>query len=100
MLPHVLEYSAPACIERLAELARVSGLEQGGETDEALAGKFIKRVRELKQELGIPEKLDALRSEDVPDIAKAALQEAHFIYAVPRYMNQTVCEALLKKMQA
>ena len=51
MLPHVLEYSAPACIERLAELARVSGLEQGGETDEALAGKFIKRVGELKQDL-------------------------------------------------
>tara|TARA_Y100001934_G_scaffold263378_1_gene339017 strand:+ start:1250 stop:2491 length:1242 start_codon:yes stop_codon:yes gene_type:complete len=98
VLPHVLEYSAPACVERLAELARVSGLEQGGETDEVLAGKFIERVRELKQALGIPETLDALRTEDIPAIAKAALQEAHFSYAVPRYMNQADCEALLQKM--
>ncbi|MDX1587403.1 MAG: iron-containing alcohol dehydrogenase [Oleiphilaceae bacterium] len=100
VLPFILEYSAPACIDRLADLARVSGLEQGDESDEVLAGKFIARIRELKRELGIPETLDALRSEDIPAIAKAALQEAHFSYAVPRYMDQKTCEGLLRQMQA
>lgn len=100
VLPYVLEYSAPACLERLAVLARASGLEQGSETDDMLAEKFIERIRELKKELGIPETLDALRSEDIPAIAGAALQEAHLGYAVPRYMNQTACEALLQKMLA
>lgn len=81
-------------------MSRRAGLEQGSETDEILVGKFIERVRELKQALGIPETLDALRSEDIPAIARAALQEVNLSYAVPRYMNQAVCEALLQKMLA
>ena len=42
----------------------------------------------MKKEFGIPEGLDKLKQEDIPAIAKAALKEAHFTYAVPRYMDQ------------
>jgi len=55
-------------------------------------------VRSLKRECGIPEGLADLRAEDIPGIAAAALDEVHFSYAVPRYMDQATCEALVKRM--
>ncbi|MDP2227591.1 MAG: iron-containing alcohol dehydrogenase [Moraxellaceae bacterium] len=98
VLPYVLEYSKPECTDRLARLARASGLATGGESDAVLADKFIERVRALKRECGIPEGLADLRAEDIPAIAAAALDEVHFTYAVPRYMDQATCEALVRKM--
>lgn len=98
VLPYVLEYSKPDCIPRLANLARVSGLDAVGESDAVLAEKFIERIRELKRECAIPEGLADLRAEDIPGIAAAALDEVHFGYAVPRYMDQRTCEGLVRKM--
>ena len=31
-------------------------------------------------------------------IARNALKEAHYTYAVPRYMDQRTCEKLISKM--
>ncbi|CBL44056.1 Iron-containing alcohol dehydrogenase [gamma proteobacterium HdN1] len=98
VLPYVLEYSKSDCIPRLAELARASGLASGTESDAELADKFIQRIHTLKQECGIPAGLADLRAEDIPQIAAAALQEAHFTYAVPRYMDQKTCEGLVRRM--
>jgi hypothetical protein len=41
-----------------------------------------------------------LRPGDVPEIAKAALREAHYLYPVPKYMDQLQCEAILRRMLA
>lgn len=98
VLPYVLEYSKPACSDRLANLARASGLASGGESDAQLADRFIAHVRKLKADFGIPEGLKDLRAGDIPGIAEAALQEAHLSYAVPRYMDQEACEALVGRM--
>lgn len=98
VLPYVLDYSKPECAGRLADLARVSGLAQGGESDEVLADKFIEHVRALKREFGIPEGLKDLRADDIPAIADAALAEAHLSYAVPRYMDAATAEGLIRQM--
>jgi alcohol dehydrogenase class IV len=98
VLPYVLEYSKPACSDRLADLARASGLVEGGENTAELADKFIVHVRQLKKDFGIPVGLKDLCPADIPGIAEAALQEAHLSYAVPRYMDQAACEALVQKM--
>lgn len=97
VLPHVLEFSKTACVERLADLARVSGLD-AGERDEVLADKFIAHIRQLKQDCGIPEQLAALKRSDFPAIIEAALEEAHNTYAVPRYMDARGCAAILTGM--
>ncbi len=98
VLPWVLDFSKPACIPRLAALARASGLAAEGKSEEMLAEIFIAHVRHLKQDCGIPEGLQELRVEDIPCIAEAAIQEAHFTYAVPRYMDKAVCEAVIRQM--
>jgi alcohol dehydrogenase class IV len=98
VMPYVLEYSRPNCAGRLAMLARECGIGPQNGTDEDLAEAFIAKIREFKQMFGIPEKLDALRAEDIPPIATAALSEARFTYAVPRYMDKPTCEKVIRQM--
>ena len=100
VLPHILDYSKDSIINRLAQLAEVSGLREGNETNTQLADKFIAKIRSMLKEFDIPEQLDTLKTDDIPKIAKSALEEAHNNYPVPKYMNQKVCESLLTKMVA
>ncbi|PID42147.1 MAG: alcohol dehydrogenase [Proteobacteria bacterium] len=98
VLPYVLDYSKENIIGRLADLAEVSGLSTGKESHQELAQKFIDHIRSLLKEYDIPEKLEALKENDIPAIAKSALKEAHLNYPVPKYMDQATCERLIRKM--
>lgn len=100
MLPHVLKYSRPAIVDRLAKLAVRANLGLAHEAEETLAQKFLDAVDELNRDLGIPTYLQALREEDIPELAAAACREAHvdMIYPVPRYMTQAVCEDLIRQV--
>lgn len=97
MLPLVLDYSAPAVIERLAQLAVRAKLGHERESDETLAARFIDGVRALNAEVGIPTTLADLREADIPDLARAACKEAHLGYPVPRYLDEAGCEALIRR---
>ena len=97
-LPCVLEFSMESATPRLAQLADL--LELGGPDDAAKARAFVASVRQLKEKVGIPETLDALREDDIPRIAQQAVAEAHLNYPVPRYMSQAQCEGLLREMLA
>ncbi len=100
VLPHILEFSKDSAADRLADLAVASGLQTGGESEEELADKFIDHIRSMLKAFDIPEKLDALKEEDIPAIAKAALKEAHYNYPVPEYMEQAQCEEILHGLRA
>jgi alcohol dehydrogenase class IV len=100
VLPHILDFSKDEIVDRLAELAEVSGLKQGRESKKQLADKFISKIRSMLKSFDIPEQLGDLKTGDIPKIAKSALEEAHLNYPVPKYMNQKVCENLLSKMVA
>ena len=58
----------------------------------------IERIRELSRTVGIPERLDALKSDDIPALARAAMIEAHRDYPVPRDMTLEDAQALLGRM--
>lgn len=98
VLPHVLEFSKPACLKRLADLARVSGLARETLRDDELADAFIAHIRALNQRFGIPAKVEPLKAADIPLIAQAAIAEARWTYAVPRYLTPAQCEALIAQM--
>lgn len=96
VLPHILKFSAPVVVDRLAQLAVRAGLGGGSCGDEeALADKFLAAVDALNTDLQIPKHLDALKVGDIPALALAALREAHTGYPVPRYMTQAQCEELI-----
>jgi alcohol dehydrogenase class IV len=100
VLPYVLDYSKAEINDRLAELAVVSGLKTGKESNSELAQKFIDQIRAMLKEFNIPETLEALKTEDIPEIARLALKEAHYNYPVPKYMDQETCEKFIKQMVA
>lgn len=98
MLPHVLEFSKDAIEDRLAELAREIGLGEENTSDEDLAQAFINEVFALRHKLGLPSTLEKMKKSDIRNIAKEALKETHAQYAVPKYMDQSTCEALLENL--
>jgi alcohol dehydrogenase len=98
ILPRVLEFSKPNCTARLAKLAEVSGLKKGGESDAQLADAFIAKVKALNADFGIPTQVDKLKASDIPAITDKALSEAHWFYAVPRYMDKPECEGFIRGM--
>ena len=96
MLPHVLRFSRDAVVPRLAQLALRAGAGAAGDSDDELADKFLAAVDALNRDLGIPAHLAALREADIPALAKAACNEAHTGYPVPRYMTQAQCEDMIR----
>ena len=102
LLPYVLDFlkDAPLAEQRLAELAVAIGAGRAGESRAALAQRFVERVRKLNRTVGIPDKLAALKAVDVPEVARAAMIEAHRDYPVPKNMRLPEAEALLQRCLA
>jgi alcohol dehydrogenase class IV len=98
MLPQVLKFLSPAITKKLAVLAIRAGVGKERERPAVLARKFLDSVDALNRDLGIPQHLDALREEDIPDLAKAACWEADTNYPVPRYMSPDTCAGLLRNV--
>ncbi len=98
MLPHVLHYSMPAITERLAQLAVCAKAGTENESPRQLADKFLGAVEQLIADLQIPATLEVLQESDIPELAAAALREAHTGYPVPRYMTQSQCENIIRKV--
>lgn len=96
MLPHVLRFSSEAITGKLAVLARHAQPGGADEPDADLAQRFLDSIDAFSRRIGIPRTLDALREQDIPQLARAACREADFNYPVPRVMSQQDCEALLR----
>ena len=81
LLPIVLEDYGAAAWPRLARLALLVGL--GGDTEEARARAFVAAIRAMNARMGIPDRFDFIRTEDVARMAAWAAAEANPVYPVP-----------------
>ncbi len=95
LLPHVLRFERPAIAARLARLALRARLGDADVPEAELAQRFIDSIDAMNRQVGIPPALDALREDDIAQLARAACREADLNYPVPRVMSQQDCEALL-----
>ncbi|MEH6551576.1 MAG: iron-containing alcohol dehydrogenase [Pseudomonadales bacterium] len=100
VLPYILDFSKVECEQDLADLALAAGVGNEDEDISLLAQKFIDAVRDLKSRIGLPAQAEFLQAEDFPRIAKEALQEAHYSYAVPRFMSEKQCEVILEQLKS
>jgi alcohol dehydrogenase class IV len=94
VLPHVLDFCHEEAQQRLAELAIAIGVGQEGEGASQLAHKFIKAVRDLRTEVGIPDHSDRIKREDYDAIADLAIAEGS-AYPVPRLLDRDSVIAIL-----
>ncbi len=100
LLPHVLEISRDASALRLAEISRSLQLTDHTASDSEHASALIDAIKRLCKQLEIPETLDLIKDEDIPMLAKTALQECHKSYAPPRYLTKKECAHLISLVQA
>jgi len=96
ILPHVLDYYGEVIYDDLDDLAKIAGINKGGDAENARA--FIAEIRAMNARMGIPEKLGVIKEEDVPLIVSRALKEANPLYPVPKIMDAADCEAVVRKL--
>lgn len=100
ILPYVLEYYGESAYKPLAELADVAGISQEGMTQEQKAKAFIEKIKTMNREMNIPDKFDCIREEDLPTLVERALHEGNPLYPVPKLMDKSDCEAVIRRMMA
>lgn len=94
ILPYVLEEYGKACYEKLARLARVSGIIDEGMEDSETSVKFIQWIKDMNKSMNIPEKLTGIKDKDIPRMAKFADAESNPLYPVPKLMNAKELEKI------
>ncbi len=97
LLPIVLEMYGSAAHKKLAQLAVAAGLSATGDDSAALAGRFIRAVRELNDALGIPKTIPNIDPGDIPQLAKYADHEGNPLYPVPILWDARELEAIYRK---
>lgn len=117
ILPYMLEFFVDhdQTAQRLAELAKVAGLDEGGELEKwprTLALKFIAAIKSMNAEMGLPAYCKGLKAEDIELVATRAMNEAHgvhnfwngplkffaeFNYPVPKFMTMKDCRYIVSR---
>ena len=94
IMPWVLEKYGKKVYNKLARLAIVAGIGNKKMPKEFLAKKFIEEIKQLNKRLEIPEKLEGIKTEDVPEMAKYADKEGNPLYPVPILWNAKELEQI------
>ena len=77
LLPTVMEFNAPVCLDKYVEIAKAMDAYREGMTKEEAAEAACKAVRDLAIEVGIPQHLTeiGIKEEDIPALAEQAITD-------------------------
>ena len=77
LLPTIMEFNAPAALDKYVEIAKAMGVYADGMTREEAADTAVKAVKELSLRVGIPQHLTELgiKAEDLDRLADAAMAD-------------------------
>ena len=92
IMPYVLEAYGACIHKKLYKLALNAGVCSENDSYAAGAAKFIDAIKELNKEMGISDKIEGIRKEDISVMAKHAQKEANPLYPVPKLMTQKELE--------
>ena len=98
ILPIVLEDYGAAAEEKLARLAEITGTKTTGTAHEKSAA-FIAAIHAMNERMGIPEHLDVIREEDIPQMVAWALREANPTYPVPVLYDEAHCAEVIRRVR-
>lgn len=92
LLPYVLDAYGSAIYKKGKQLAIAMHLADDS-TDAAVAThRFIAKIRQMNENMGIPAKLKGIRREDIAQLAAYADKEANPLYPVPVLMDKAELE--------
>ncbi len=76
MLPIVMAYNAPTTGEKYKNIAAAMGVDTTGMSQEEYRAAAVAAVRQLSADVGIPQKLESLKEEDLDFLAESAYADA------------------------
>jgi alcohol dehydrogenase class IV len=96
LLPYVMQFNQPACVDAFAELAQAVGLSAG--SPEEMSQAFIDAVSDLLGKVGIPASLAALGlAEDQQDfVATNAMNAARLVKNNPRPLDLSAMQSITR----
>lgn len=100
ILPYFLQEYGQSCEKRLGQLARVCGIAPGKADDHTASQIFIDWVREMNRSMNIPETIEGIKEEDIPQMAAHADKESNPLYPVPRLMDEKELAVMYRKIAA
>ena len=59
----------------------------------------IEEIKEMNEEMDIPEHFDFIKDEDIPTIVERALKEGNPLYPVPKIMDKEDCTKVVKAIR-
>lgn len=99
ILPIVLEDYGEVVYEKLARMARISGIAGEGLLDDEAAQLFIAHIRAMNKHMGIPTGFDFIKDEDIEQMITWALKEANPLYPVPVIYDRKRCREVIEKIR-
>lgn len=99
LLPTVMEWNMPECLDKYPKIAEAMGVDISGMTKEEASKAACEAVRDLAIEVGIPQHLSELgiTEKDIPQLARQALEDV-CTPGNPRDVTLADIEALYKKV--
>ena len=98
ILPYFLEEYGKSATKKLAKLAKATDVAAETDDNATAAAKFIARIKELNSLMNIPEHVEGIKEEDIPQMAENADKEANPLYPVPRLMDAEQLSRMFKKV--
>lgn len=95
LLPTVMEYNMPACLDKYPEIARAMGVDTDGMSREEASQAACRAVKELAVRVGIPQHLSELgiTKDDIPALSRQAIEDV-CTPGNPRDVDLATIEAL------
>ncbi len=77
LLPTIMEFNKPCCVEKFGVIAQYMGVDTTGMTAEQAADAAVEAVRKLSIRVGIPQTLSeiGITKENIPALAHQAIQD-------------------------
>lgn len=99
LLPTIMEFNAPVCLDKYVEIAKAMDAYREGMTKEEAAEAACKAVCDLAIEVGIPQHLTeiGIKEEDIPALAEQAITDV-CTPGNPREVTKEDIIALYKKV--
>lgn len=100
ILPYVLGVYGKSIYAKLKTMAVFCNVAKQYDSEEIAANKFINKIIELNEYMGIPKKFDCIKTEDIKKLARNASREGNPLYPVPKLLCAKELEKIYYNLQA
>lgn len=98
IMPYVLEAYGKSVYKKLYKLGLNAGICDKNDSYEIGAKKFIDAIKQLNADMGISNKIEGIKKEDILSLSKHAEKEANPLYPVPKLMTRKELENFYVKI--